>query len=430
MSSFALGKKLLIEDALISESRSSVYIKGLWDMREEAKFIAMTIQKRSKERMTSCASALRKLGIVHEEGTDDDKPSPIPDSTDVAIMLRTSGAIRLFEEALKKRGIPYINLSDVGDEAKFASKSTISEHAKKLQHLRGQGTTDLSMKPVRIMTMHSAKGREFDDVYLAGWSEGVFPHPSSVSNNRLYEERHIAYVALTRARQRVIITHSFVRSVSHFGPKGQRTGVTEQIKPSRFLYDLLSKTPMLDNLAGNGSVNQPKTQQAAVQWDKSIGIKEVVAGRDLPSFFAKKYRAPPGFTLTSPSPIPSSLNNFSIRIKKEPRISTNHTETKPVQEKASFHLLEKVTSGLKEVFIGKRGVMARQRVVFLSILKEYGIKRGAAIILKRSVLSHDDKSMDVLICASDEDLTTRAISKCTAKQLGLYLYYILTINNK
>jgi len=138
------------------------------------------------------------------------------------------------------------------------------------------------MKPVKIITMHSAKGQEFDDVYLAGWTESVFPHPSSVSNDRLYEERRIAYVALTRARQRVLVTYSFVHSVAHFGPKGKRKDVTEQVKP---LFDLLSKTPIVDDSVGSRALKKPKIQQAAIEWDNSIGFKEIIAGKGLPPHF-------------------------------------------------------------------------------------------------------------------------------------------------
>ena len=65
--------------------------------------------------------------------------------------------------------------------------------------------------------------------------------------------------------------------------------------------------------------------------------------------------------------------------------------------------------------------MARQQVIFLPILKEYGIECGAAIVLNRSIPSYDVKSMDTLIRASDEDLTTSAIGKCTAMQMGSLL---------
>ena len=43
------------------------------------------------------------------------------------------------------------------------------------------------------MTMHRAKGSELDDVYIAGWSEGTFPHPDAVSSNLIHEERQLGY---------------------------------------------------------------------------------------------------------------------------------------------------------------------------------------------------------------------------------------------
>ena len=85
---------------------------------------------------------------------------------------------------------------------------------------------------VTIMTIHAAKGLEFDIVYLAGWEEGVFPSQRSLDEGglaSLEEERRLAYVALTRARRRATIMHAANRRIY-----GQWTSSI----PSRFLAEL------------------------------------------------------------------------------------------------------------------------------------------------------------------------------------------------
>jgi DNA helicase-2/ATP-dependent DNA helicase PcrA len=85
---------------------------------------------------------------------------------------------------------------------------------------------------VTIMTIHAAKGLEFDTVYLAGWEEGVFPSQRSLDEGglaSLEEERRLAYVAITRARRRCTILHAANRRIY-----GQWTSSI----PSRFLAEL------------------------------------------------------------------------------------------------------------------------------------------------------------------------------------------------
>jgi DNA helicase II / ATP-dependent DNA helicase PcrA len=91
---------------------------------------------------------------------------------------------------------------------------------------------DADREKVTIMTIHAAKGLEFDTVFLAGWEEGVFPSQRALDeggNASLEEERRLAYVAITRARRRATILHAANRRIY-----GQWTSSI----PSRFVNEL------------------------------------------------------------------------------------------------------------------------------------------------------------------------------------------------
>jgi len=82
---------------------------------------------------------------------------------------------------------------------------------------------------ITLMTLHNAKGLEYDVVFLIGCEEGVFPHSRSIEEGNLEEERRLCYVGLTRARQRLYLTCARRRSL--FGGRGHNL-------PSRFLGEL------------------------------------------------------------------------------------------------------------------------------------------------------------------------------------------------
>ncbi|MCM2253818.1 MAG: ATP-binding domain-containing protein, partial [Ramlibacter sp.] len=65
---------------------------------------------------------------------------------------------------------------------------------------------------IQLMTVHSAKGLEFDCVFISGLEEGLFPHENSLSDHEgLEEERRLMYVAITRARKRLYLSHAQTR---------------------------------------------------------------------------------------------------------------------------------------------------------------------------------------------------------------------------
>jgi DNA helicase-2/ATP-dependent DNA helicase PcrA len=92
---------------------------------------------------------------------------------------------------------------------------------------RGEGAESVS-----IMTLHSAKGLEFDTVFLPGWEEGLFPHQRALDDQGragLEEERRLAHVGLTRARRRAKL---------YFATNRRIHGTWQTTVPSRFLDEL------------------------------------------------------------------------------------------------------------------------------------------------------------------------------------------------
>ena len=84
--------------------------------------------------------------------------------------------------------------------------------------------------PVLLMTLHSAKGLEFDTVFLVGMEEGLIPHMRAVQDpGQMEEERRLCYVGMTRARNRLVLTRA--RERSYFGDR-------RATLPSRFLSEI------------------------------------------------------------------------------------------------------------------------------------------------------------------------------------------------
>jgi DNA helicase-2/ATP-dependent DNA helicase PcrA len=102
-----------------------------------------------------------------------------------------------------------------------------------LEHISLVMDTDKSEgEAVSIMTLHSAKGLEFDTVFLPGWEEGLFPHQRALDDQGragLEEERRLAHVGLTRARRRAKI---------YFSANRRMHGLWSSNVPSRFLDEL------------------------------------------------------------------------------------------------------------------------------------------------------------------------------------------------
>ncbi|MGH8245252.1 MAG: 3'-5' exonuclease, partial [Gammaproteobacteria bacterium] len=110
----------------------------------------------------------------------------------------------------------------------------------------GDTQADAFSDGVQLMTLHSAKGLEFPNIFLVGMEEGLFPHQhSSQDTAQLEEERRLCYVGITRAQRRLMLTYAQHRRLhgSEYYPR-----------PSRFLRELPAK--LIDEVRLGGTVTR------------------------------------------------------------------------------------------------------------------------------------------------------------------------------
>ncbi|MEO8874425.1 MAG: 3'-5' exonuclease, partial [Polyangiaceae bacterium] len=131
----------------------------------------------------------------------------------------------------------------------------------------GEGQGEKWDDCVQLMTLHSAKGLEFPLVFLVGMEEGLFPSQRSVDDEgRLEEERRLAYVGITRAREKLIVTHA----------ESRRMHGTEMLaRPSRFLGEIPAE--LLDEVRPRVQVTRPvyagRSYQDSSSLEETLPVK-------------------------------------------------------------------------------------------------------------------------------------------------------------
>ncbi len=154
----------------------------------------------------------------------------------------------------------------LGELTAFLSQSTLEAG-----ETQGEGWNEC----VQLMTLHSAKGLEFPLVFLVGLEEGLFPSQRSVDDEaRLEEERRLAYVGITRARQHLVISYAESRRLH---------GKEMLARPSRFLGEI--PTSLLDEVrpriqatrpaSTGGRIHKPlpDTRQQQPLWQEELTVK-------------------------------------------------------------------------------------------------------------------------------------------------------------
>ena len=141
------------------------------------------------------------------------------------LILKKVSHIKLLQTVLDESGYSSMlkNKKDLDNENRLENIKELLSAMKEFDNLESflehvslatSVDQDWDGEKINMMTMHAAKGLEFDVVFLPGWEEGLFPHQKSIEEkgqNGLEEERRLAYVGITRAKKRAIISFSMNR---------------------------------------------------------------------------------------------------------------------------------------------------------------------------------------------------------------------------
>ncbi len=164
---------------------------------------------------------------------------------------------------------------------------------------------------VTLMTLHAAKGLEFETVFLAGLEEGIFPHSRSLnSNTEMEEERRLMYVGVTRAKQKLYITYAKRR---------QMWGETRYYNPSRFLVEIP------DSLTERNTSEDSSSSYSGSTFKQAVNKLKI----DRSGYVEKTTSFGAGFVAPTPNQQAQSIS----RVVK-PKPTSNYKPPQPVKKEA------------------------------------------------------------------------------------------------
>ena len=242
-----------------------------------------------KVRAWAAQHSLSPAGAVMRLATDPDAPHPFPARAANALarfgeMLRGWLAVRdgapvsdlldLILDSIQYRDYldrmakddaeardRWANVLELRNVAALSGDAPLGEFLEQIALVSDVDNLEEEENRVSLLTLHAAKGLEFPVVFLTGLEEGVLPHARSMDDREaLEEERRLFYVGLTRAEDRVYISHSFQRMFY---------GNWEATAPSRFLRDL----PLELVEGASPAAQREQTKARASSWDWSASVQ-------------------------------------------------------------------------------------------------------------------------------------------------------------
>jgi len=245
----------LASDELAGRSKSA--LRAFLQLIEELARDCLAPSRRPGEGRDPALFASEELdpGLRRDDGREADEPLPLAEQIEHA--LARSGLRDFYEK--DSRGSAESRVENLDELINVASRFSrtpddidagLSELAAFLAHAAleaGEGQGEAWEDCVQLMTLHSAKGLEFPLVFLVGLEDGLFPSQKSTEEpGRLEEERRLAYVGITRARTRLVLTYAESRRLH---------GVEMYARPSRFLREI--PTELLHEVRPRVQVSRP-----------------------------------------------------------------------------------------------------------------------------------------------------------------------------
>jgi DNA helicase-2/ATP-dependent DNA helicase PcrA len=231
-------------------------------VREQARAQACSLWRASESLLEGggltarAANAVRGFHELIEELRAATQDMGLSDT--VAQAVAQSGLPDFFKKSKDGKGVDRIeNLEELVNATRQFSYESSDEELSDLDAFLAHASLEAGEAQgtryddcVQLMTLHSAKGLEFPQVFLAGLEEDLFPHRMSVNEpERLEEERRLCYVGVTRAMQRLYLSHAETRRLH---------GSEHYPMPSRFLREIPAE--LLEEVRSRPNVAQPLYQ--------------------------------------------------------------------------------------------------------------------------------------------------------------------------
>ena len=238
------------------------------------------ILSRAATKLSIFTKMIKELIVLADELPIDELFDELLDKSGYMLALQSEGA----ESADRVDNVNELR-SGIKNYQNEAETPSLSEYLEEVALISDIDGYDPNEDYVVLMTLHSSKGLEFDNVFLIGMEENIFPSSQTIygGEKELEEERRLAYVGITRAKRNLFITNTYTRMLF---------GFTNRNMPSRFLNEIPNE--LCETNSGN----------ALDPWETKL--KQAISGGNLQGSGYNSYQKDYGYSAPQTSNKPKS----------------------------------------------------------------------------------------------------------------------------